>query len=696
MKEDQVVKSFCGACLEGCGLLVNLKDGKVVRIEGDPDNPVGRGTLCQQGKAMLELLYHPDRLQYPMKRAGKKGEGKWQRISWDEAIDMMAKAFAAAKKEYGPESVALFRGAAKGNRDIYLDRFANAFGTPNVGNCGYLCFIPASIAHTLTLGQLYGGDLEGGSRCIIVWGKNSRATAEADYLTILRAMKSGAKLISIDVKKRDWGGAEPDMFIQPRPGTDLALALSMINVIISESLFDKDFVEKWTIGFDKLAAHAQDYSPDKVERITWVPAEKIREVARLYATNKPAIIDQGNALNHNINCLQTSRALSILIALTGNIDIPGGQVARGGYAPMVNRSSPEWTLSDKISKEQRAKRVSMQDKLMPMYWWVTLHSLFRAILEGDPYHIRALYLQGANPVLTEANGYKVTDALKKVDFLAVSDFFMTPTADLADMVLPAATFFEFDSIFINLPYKHVTQAQNKVTEIGECWSDWKILNELAKKLDMMDFYWDTEEEMLNELVKPSGMTFEEFRKVGPLFAKQEVKLYEKEGFSTPSGKAELYSARLEEWGYDPLPVYREPPETPYSDPELAKEYPVILTSQKMGEFIHSQGRQIKSLRDSRPDPLTEIHPETASRLGIKDGDEIYIENKRGRIKQKAKVTDTVAPGVVLVDYGWWFPEKGPSSWAEANVSILADDNVWAPEIGAPPLRFFCCKVYKAT
>jgi anaerobic selenocysteine-containing dehydrogenase len=274
---------------------------------------------------------------------------------------------------------------------------------------------------------------------------------------------------------------------------------------------------------------------------------------------------------------------------------------------------------------------------------------------------------------------------------------MTPTAALADIVLPAASYLEFDSI-VNPPYYPVAQIQQKVAELEECWPDFKILNEMAKKMDLGEYFWEDERDFLDVILKPMGIDFDEFRQGETLSGDKEYYHYKAKGFDTPSGKVELFSDGLREWGLDPLPVYYEPPETPSSNPELAKEYPLTLTSWKSEYYRHSGHRHIQSLRKYHAEPLVYIHPDTATELGISEGNSVWIATKRGRIKQKAVFSEEIDPRVVGVDYAWWFPEKGADQqygWRESNINILTDDTPpYNRELGSTSLRGILCKVYK--
>lgn len=693
---ERVIKSTCGLCAIGCGILVHIKGGKVVKVEGDQDNPLNKGVLCAKGLASLEYLYHPDRLKHPLRRTGERGEGKWHRVSWDEALDVIAGQLVKARGNYGAESVAFIGGAAKGLQESYLARLAYVFGTPNVAWQGHVCFIPRVLASRITYGFYAVPDYDYPPACIVVWGKNMSETLHHAYQRVIEAINRGTKLIVIDPRQIDLA-AKSDLWLQPRPGADLALALGMINVIITENLFDRSFVDKRTIGFDLLKNHIEDYPPEKAERITWVPAEKIRQAARLYAQTKPACIQWGNALDHGVNSFQTARAVCILRAVTGNLGIPGGEI-QPWSVPLFGRRSPESELWDKMPLDRWQKRVGTELELMPLLRYVQPQSIIKAITEEDPYPVRVAYVQGGNPLLSYSNARRTYEALKKLDFLAVADMFMTPTAALADVVLPAATYLEFDSL-VTPPYSYpVTSVQQKVTRVGDCRSDYEILSGLAARLSLGEYFPGSQGQCLDTVLEPAGLSFDEFRKIGIIPGGKQYRSYVIKNLETSSGKVELYSDQLKQWGFEPLPTYCEPPETPYSDPGLAKEHPLILTTWKSAPFRHSGGRQIATLRGIHPEPMVNLHPKTADGLGIKEGDWVYIETRRGRIRQKAHLTTGIDPRVVGVDYAWWFPEKGVSSlygWAESNINILTDDKPpFNREMGSTNLRGIMCKVYK--
>jgi anaerobic selenocysteine-containing dehydrogenase len=513
----------------------------------------------------------------------------------------------------------------------------------------------------------------------------------AVYQRIIRAADKGAKLIVVDPTGNKLT-RRADLWLRVRPGSDLALALGMINVIVNEKLYDQAFVKNWTFGFDELKAYVHDFSPERVEEMTWIKAETINQAARLYAVNRPARIMTGNGIDMNVNSFPAHRAFLILRTITGNLVVPSGESKAS--LPILKRKSPELELWDKLPAGQLQKKVGAELKLLPIVRYVVPETIFRATIEEKPYPVRALYIQACNSLLSHSNSHYTYKALKKLDFLAVAELFMTPTAALADVVLPVSSFLEHDDINAG----GILRPQQKVAQIGECRSDYEIISGLARKLGLAEYFWDTEEQCLDAILKPAGLTFAELKQRGKIPGTVPASKPVSKGFGTPSGKVEIYSSQLKQWGFDPLPVYRDAPETPLSDPELARDYPFILVSWKRRPFMHSGLRQIASLRKAHPEPVVQMHPETAVRLRVQEGDQVFIETKRGRIKQKAVFSTDLDPRVMGVDYGWWFPEKGASElygWAESNVNVLSNNQPpYNREIGSTNLRGMLCKVYK--
>lgn len=690
MGEILKIRTACRQCHGGCGAIAHVKDGKVIKVEGDPDSPISHGTLCSKGLSVTQLAYHPDRILHPMK---KKGTG-WERISWDEALDTIKEKFEAVIAEYGPESIVVGQGTGR-DYESHLYRFANQLGTPNVLTAGHMCYVSRVASTLITVGNLPICDYEGGPKCIVMWACNPQWTNPDEYKGegFWRAYKNGAKLIVVDPRK-GFLANKADLWLQLRPGTDGALAMGFHHVIIEEELYDRDFVETHINGWEAFKERVKEYSLEKVEEITWVDKNLIRKAARMYAKTKPACIHWGVPTEQTNNCTDCTRTMTGLMAATGNLDTPGGNVL---FVNPPTRTVAEFSRHKDLSKEQRAKRLGGDRyKLGARVAFITPKVAWEAILTGKPYPLKAGLLCGTNPVSTRANAKEAYDALKKIDFLAVIDFFMTPTAELADIFLPAGTWLEQNHVADNWKRHGFVVARQKCVEIGEAWQDHKIFQELGKKMGQE--WWDTVEEGLDYLLEPSGLTWEKFKEKGYLRGEMVYHKYRERGFSTPTGKVELYSTVLEKWGFDPLPKYTEIPESPVSTPQLLDRYPFILNAGlRTPTFFHSANRMMPWLREIRPDPIVEIHPDTARKCGIEEGDWVCIESPRGKARERAKLNDGIHPQVVVAEHGWWYPEmKDPGhGWDISNINLLTDNSHESmdPAMGATNLRACLCNIY---
>jgi anaerobic selenocysteine-containing dehydrogenase len=695
MEATETIRSTCGFCHIGCGILVHMKGMRVSGIEGDKAHPLNRGLLCAKGHASVEYLYHPHRVLRPLKRAGKRGEGTWVPVSWDEAIGLVCQRLGTLRDDYGARSVAIMRGSAKGLQDDYLARFANVFGSPNFLSMGYVCFIPRKNASLFTYGFYAVPDLNHPTKAIVVWGENVSETLHYNFSRIMQAQKTGAKLIIVDPHKSKVAGAA-DLWVRPKPGSDLPLALAVLHTIVNESLYDREFVETETTGFEELRKHLELHTPEWAASLTSLDPQVIRRMARLYAACRPAVIEWGNGIDHNRHNFQTARALCILRAICGNLEMAGGEI-RCLEPPTVPRGSMEMSLHHLISPEVRSMRITGGAKLLPNVFYALQPPVLDAMLTGKPYPVRGGFVQGSNPLLTYPNARKVKDALSALDFLVVSDMFMTPTAALADVVLPAATFLECNSISAP-PYAYpVVSAQRKVTRIPECRSDYEILRAIAQGLGQGEHFRETEEEFLDFILRPSGLTFDDLCGRGFIEGEKLDRSYRETGFATPSKKVEIYSARLNAWGFDPLPDYRFSDD--FEDDAFSGTPLLSLTSWKRAPFRHSDGRQIDSLRAAHPEPLVVMHPDTAFKAGIAEGDPVVIRASSGSIVQKACFSSDIDQGVIFVDYGWWFPETVEAelfSWDRANANILTDDAPpYGREMGTPRLRGIPCTIARA-
>ncbi|MDP2917770.1 MAG: molybdopterin-dependent oxidoreductase [Dehalococcoidia bacterium] len=693
-------------CHGGCGVKLYVKNGKVTRVEGDENHPWNQGRLCVRALAMTQYMYHPDRITHPMKRAGKRGEGKWERISWDEAYATIEAKLRDIRAKHGAESVIFCQGTG---RDMGgpITLLMYAYGSPNwvnYGLSGHCCYSPRQVAMHATQGDYCVADcaqfLEKRyddpawkvPKVIIVWAQGPTASDPDAFYGhwIIDCMKRGSKLIVVD-PRTPWLATRAEIHLQIRPGTDGALALGMLNVIINEGLYDKEFVDKWCYGFDELKERVQQYPPEKVSQITWIPKQQIIEAARLYATSKPAAIHWGVPVDMNAEGAVVAQAINALWAITGNMDNPGGNViaraSHGVTSYPYTQDEMKKLYGEELFKKLTLKRISADryPAFRNFRAWAQPDAVLEQVESGHPYPIKGAWMQSINALsCMGADPKRHFAALKKLDFIVIVDLFLTPTAQaLGDIFLPAATFPEKESL---RSWWAPLSVIVKAVEIPECKSDWEINLELARRLSTTDFPYKTVKELINARLAVAGKDYDELAKKGswemppegpskPYYRYKRGLLRKdgKPGFNTPTGKVELWSKFWEQSGVDPLPYYEEAPESPVSTPVLWEEYPFIMsTGVRSPALFHSEHRQIPWLREIEPNPFVEINPEAAKKLGINNGDWVYVENQRGRVKAKAKVTPVVPPYMVMVGHGWWLPEtdgKEPNFYSVWDVNV---------------------------
>jgi anaerobic selenocysteine-containing dehydrogenase len=679
---------------------------------------------CPRASAAREYLYHPRRLNFPLKRAGQRGENKWQRISWEQALDEIAEKLEAIRTNYGAEAVVVEANGEHNCAEEFRARFQHLFGTPNYVGHQPVCFGAFTVLGLLISGFVIGmAPLMPETRCLMLVGINPAVNFPQIWRVLHLLRKNGLKLIVIDPRWSETAAAA-DIWLQLKPGTDAALLLGMINVIVNEGLYDKDFVNQWCYGFEYLMQRVQEYPPEKVSQITWLPVEKIKEAARLYATAKPAQIRHGMGLEEIYNATPAHHARCILPAITGNLDVPGGDILECGHPRVIPLTTIE--LSDKLPPAQKKKMIGQQFKLstwdtyqkiqenvrrisarpIPVYWLsIVAHapSVFRSILEEKPYPIKAVISEAINPLLTFPNSKLVYQALKKVDLHVAMDVFMTPTCQLADYVLPAACPLEKPALFGGEYMRGIYGGLAAVEPLYERKPEFYLWRGLGIRLGQEKHWpWQSLEEAFDYRLSPLGVTFKQFieerrgHDVPPL----QFEKYRRAGFGTPTGKFELYSTTLAEAGYDPLPWYEEPEHESATSAKLAEEYPLILITGRMSRRrYHSQFHQVRSIRDKHPDPLVQINPCKAAELGIENSDWVWIETPLGRSKFKCEFFQGIAPQVVYAEFGWWFPEQpeGEPSLSglwESNINALIPD-ICDPASGTWLLRGVRCKLYKA-
>lgn len=671
----------------GCGLLAEVRDNRIVQLKGDPDGFLNRGYICPKGRASMQRLDHPERLRQPLQRSGPRGAGRWRQISWEQALATITERLQAVKSEHGARSVAFCQGMPKGLEHFLLIRLANAFGSPNVVATQDVCHAAREISGLHTCGFYPVADFHHPSALVVLWGSNITSTNEEGQICslCLRQVQNGAATIVVDPRRTDLA-ASARHWLALRPGSDHLMALAWLHVIITEERYDRAFVEGWSHGFEDLARHVAPFTPEAAAAVTRVPAEEIRAAARLYAASRPAAIQWGNPIEQNVHAFDTARALVCLMAVCGNLDVPGGNVQ--AVEPDVLRPG-KFVRADLLPDKPRSM-LGAHHGTIPRLMTVPAAYFKRAVLQGDPYPVKAAYMQCTNPLLAWGDSQETLAALQRLDFLAVADICLSPTAALADIVLPAATHFEFNDIgHYGLGHGVLLARPGIVTPPEACRPDMQIINELGKRLAPAADWPENWEIFLDRLLAPAGLDFAAFAQRGFLKGAEAFGKYREAGFRTPSGKVELVLSTADRLGVSPLPSGTGLPEAPDVD------YPLILSGFKDKYYLHSSYRWMPALRRRRPEPLVELHPQTAAAYGIRDGERVVIETRRGRIVQRARLTEEILPEVVCVAYGWWFPEAGAAArfdWERANANMLTSTSRLGREFGTPNLKALNCRI----
>lgn len=673
-------------CHLGCGVLMYTdSDGKLIKVEGDPENPFNQGRLCTRCLTLEDVLNSPDRLLHPMKRAKEdRGVDAWERISWDEAYDLIYENFTRLKEKYGPQTIACLMGTG---RDIspWMTRLCFSMGSPNsvFMMSGLSCYTTRVVGCISSSGCFWVGDYsqqfadrydDPAWKCpetVVVWGNNP-IIANSDGLYghwVVDVMKRGAKLIVID-PRMTWLGSKAELFLPVRPGTDAALALGMLNVIIQEGIYDREFVDKWCYGFEELAEAVSAYTLERTEEITWIPKEKIQAAARMIAESDGAVLQWGVALDMCKEALPTSQAAFDIFAITGQIEKPGGMIM-----PVdILRYSAGWGFDEFISPEMDQNRLGLWNKeyglLRNAISAAHTDTMIKVLETEEPYKISGLWIQTTNFLACTAPDPKRTlAACNKAEFIAAVDLFMTPTImALADVVLPVSCYPEKNGLRVGDGFQRL-ETINRAAEPGDTKPDTQINLELGKRFNPEGWPWADVDEMLGAFVKQNGgidKSFEELQEMAPGYLPFEYHRHEKgmlrpdgtPGFNTPTGRIELWSTFFDASDLPPVPYYEEPTPSPYSTPDIAEEYPLVLTTgARTWWSFHSEHRQIPSLRKHKPWPIIEVHPDTAAKYGVQDGDWVWVENHRGRCKRVLKETRILDPKVVSTDHGWWLPEE---------------------------------------
>jgi anaerobic selenocysteine-containing dehydrogenase len=785
------IPCYCALCISRCGAIARVEEGRFVALEPDPSHPTGQA-LCAKGRAAPELVYAPDRLLYPLKRTRPKGDPDpgWQRISWDEALDLTASKLRSLAATHGPQSVVFTASSPSTSASVdfvpWLDRLRHAYGSPNLCASMELCGWGRYLATAYTYGAGVPGnympDIENAG-CILFWGYNPNIARLAHAVATTDALKRGAKLIVVDPRRTGFAGGA-DLWLQVRPGTDAALALGIASVMIERGWYDEDFIRTWTNGpllvrvdngrllterdldaggnvqrylawsqsqgrpilyepalrryetetsdlalfgvyeistpqgtvevrpvFALTAEACHSYSGARVEAICGIPGAAVERAARLLWEARPAAYYTWSGIEQQTNATQIARAIGQLYALTGSFDAPGGNVLFAA-PPSANVDGNEL-----LPAEQRNHALGVPERpLGPARWqFVTTDELYRGIVEQQPYGVHGVVGFGANLLLAHADSRRGREALAALDFYVHADLFMNPTAEMADIVLPVASAFEREGLKLGFEVSAEAQSlvqlrRRVVAPRGEARADDEIIFDLARRMGLGQYFWEGDREAgYRHQLEPTGLSLETLR-AQPSGVRLPVQTRHRKfaeqqegvprGFNTPSGKIELYSETLLQHGHSPLPAFEEPLVSPQSRPDLAERYPLILTCAKHTLFCETQHRSLPSLRRHARDPEVELHPTAAAARGINPGDWVRIETPEGSVRARARLNDSLQPGVVCGQHGWWqpcpqigAPGYDPFSTEGANLNLIIGNQAIDPISGSVPHRAYLCQIH---
>jgi anaerobic selenocysteine-containing dehydrogenase len=800
--ETRTVQGYCGLCAVHCPTVTTVAGDQVLSVEAPPPPPQP-GAICAKGRAAPEFLDHPERVNYPMRRTRPKTDPDpgWERITWDEALDLIAARLLAVRETDGPQAVAFSKGTSGGTGlnevEPWLGRLTALFGTPNVVSTTHLCQWPrdtAAASYTFGADRLPMPDLAH-SACILLWGTNPNGNYLSLAQDVVAAKARGAKLLVID-PRRVGPATRADVFLQVRPGTDGALALSLIHLLIAEGRYDEPFVREWTnapllvrgdsgdlllaadvapgqfepgtppptgtgyvavrtdtdalvpydagrgvyaggaagLGlrgtravrladgqtvacqpvFERLAAEAAQYPPEAAATITGASAEQIVAAARLLADNRPVGHYFHNGLVQHTNATQACRGIAVLYALLGDWDRAGGNVLAPG--PRVNSIA----VKGAVEPEVAARRLGRAERPLgppARPGAVAAYDLYDAVLQGSPYPVRALVSFGGNMLLANGDTLRGRQALEALEFYAQVELTHTPTSQYADVVLPAASFLEFDALHLGFRYPveamaHVQRRPAAIAPRHERRADVAIVFDLACRLGFADQFWDGDVAAAYDYVlapsdltwdalaeRPHGVTIPRHPLRHQGYAQPDPTTGDPKGFATPTRKVELYAVPFAQQGQPPLPTYVEPALSPVSQPALAAAFPLVLTNAKRPQFLHSQHRGLARLRKTLPHPTAELHPATAAEHGIADGAWVALETPSGSVRVQARLTEAILPGVVCTSHGWWqgceplgLPPLDPFSADGANVNLLVHNAQHDPISGGTPHRSTICRL----
>lgn len=713
-------RAICTTCDVMCSVVTESMNGRVVRVRSS-DNPIFRDNICMKGIVAPKGFANPNRILHPLKRVGERGSGKWEQVTWEDAFADIGSRLKAIIAEHGPEAWAVSTSQWNTGTDHGLGRrLMNHIGSPNWTSGVALCAGNTAAINRYTYGWFPTSDYAN-TKCIVLLGHNpSRHSWTPVYNAIRQAQARGAKLIVAD-PRRSSGAERADIWLPLKVGSDAALLFGWLKVIIDEELYDKEFVENWTVGFEELRQRVDEYPLERVAKLTGCDPEMIAKAARMYATEGPSIIPWTPITDMQRNSTSAIRLQCILRSICGYLDVPGGEALQGFPPDLINESLIE--MHHVLSDEQKAKQLGSdkhpaftyrgQERFreptkkvygqeyanLVMGCYLTPPSaLFRAMAGEGPYPVKAFFFLGNNPIMSYANMKLIIKAMMNQDLIVAHEQFMTPSAQLADYVLPADSWLERPFLLDHFGGASLIRISEKSMEPpGECRSTFEFWKGLAGALDRQEIVpWDTLEDFYDYRLEKRGVSWKEFATTADVyFAPPEFLKYRKTGFATPTGKVELRSSALEELGFDPLPYFRE-------DPPVDPDYPLMLfTGVREDGFFQTGHRHIEEMRKRHPEPLAFVSPGTARQLMIKEGEWIEVENELAKISIKAAIKDAMPDGLVRIPHGWWKPEmkqgaghlSGALEYADAQL-CRDDEDFLDQEQGIPHLKGVPCRINK--
>jgi len=702
---SQIIPSACRECYLGCGSLVRLEDGRVTKISGNPAHPHSRGAFCTKGmNAPIAARDHRDRILHPLRRVGNRGSGEFEPISWDDAFSEIADRWGEVIAAYGARAIA---GAVSGHfydRGVAMALLLRGIGTPNYMVNQDLCQGGRATAALLTgIPMLPGIELKK-AKAIFAVGKSPSESNIIEWMNVKAAKRAGAVLIVAD-PRRTQIAQTADIWLRIRPGTDAALALALIHVLFAENLLDRHFVDQWCVGTDDLRARAQSYTPAYAAEITGAPAELIATAARIIGATKPLAMLLGHGIDAQHNAVYTAMAFNALLALTGSIDREGTNQIPKRFPGFRDYNTIVNDISLRMPEEREQDIIG--GRLYP-FWSSrrSVHqachnpSVIEAVLTGQPYPVRAIYASGVNIVCTYPGMQRTIDAIKSLDMFVVATDHMTPTAQFADLIMPKTTQLEEEAVFIE--DNCLTIMQKAVPARGEAKTDFEIaigLRDALRARELLAFEtlpWNSHREFVDYQLADTNVTFDELCATGFHEFPFAYESYVTQGFKTPSGKVELSSHQLQAAGYAPTPDYRP---APYAAPPAGFDL-TLLTGIRTMALHHSRFRNHDWARRLHSAPELRIHPVTAARNNIADGDWVWVEvpGGAGRACLKAELTEDLVLDVVATGMGWWFPELAGPDFGALTFNVEAAIPYgphYDPISGSAEARNCACRIRRA-